>query len=204
MLYTSIEKYIESLVASSIPKKRKEVLQPLVEYIKAKVGTSEAIALNFVCTHNSRRSHLTQIWAQTMGTYFGIKGLDCYSGGTEATAVYPMVIQTLKGIGFQISDDSAANNPRYSITFGENASPIVGFSKKYDDPFNPASKFAAVMTCDHADENCPFIPGAEQRIPVTYVDPKVSDGTPEQEATYFERSEQIATEMKYVFEEVKK
>lgn len=145
---------------------------------------------------------MAQIWAGTMGAYFNIKDIDCYSGGTEATAVYPVVIQTLKGIGFEISDDSAVSNPRYSIAFGEDASPIIGFSKKYDDPFNPASQFAAVMTCSHADENCPFIPGAEKRIPVTYVDPKISDGTPEQEATYFERSEQIATEMKYVLAKV--
>lgn len=200
MLYTSIEKYITSLNTASIPKERKEVLQPLVDYMRNKVDTSAPIALNFVCTHNSRRSHLAQIWAQTMGAYFGINDLACYSGGTEATAVYPMVIHALKGIGFQISDDSIANNPRYSIKFGEHDAPIIGFSKKYDDPFNPASRFAAVMTCDHADENCPFIPGADQRIPVTYIDPKASDGTPEQEATYFERSEQIATEMKYVFD----
>lgn len=199
MLYTSIEKYITSLNTASIPDERKEVLQPLIEYMRSKVDISASIALNFVCTHNSRRSHLAQIWAQTMGAHFGINDLACYSGGTEATAVYPMVIRTLTGIGFQVSDDSTATNPHYNIKFGEHDAPVIGFSKKYDDPFNPSTKFAAVMTCDHADENCPFIPGAERRIPITYIDPKVSDGTPEQEATYFERSEQIATEMKYVF-----
>ncbi|MEQ9263702.1 MAG: protein-tyrosine-phosphatase [Balneolaceae bacterium] len=199
MLYTSIEKYITSLNTASIPKERKEVLQPLVDYMRSKVDISAPIALNFVCTHNSRRSHLAQIWAQTIGAHFEINDLACYSGGTEATAVYPMVIHTLKNIGFQITDDSAADNPRYNIKFGEHDAPVIGFSKKYDAPFNPTSRFAAVMTCDHADENCPFIPGAERRIPVTYIDPKISDGMPEQEATYFERSEQIATEMKYVF-----
>ena len=58
------------------------------------------------------------------------------------------------------------------------------------------------MTCDHASENCPIVPGAEKRISITYLDPKISDGTPEQKAVYEERSLQIATEMKYVFSQV--
>jgi arsenate reductase len=35
-----------------------------------------------------------------------------------------------------------------------------------------------------------------------YEDPKVSDGTPQQQEVYQERSEQIATEMKYVFSKI--
>ena len=59
------------------------------------------------------------------------------------------------------------------------------------------------MTCSHADENCPFIAGAEKRIPITYEDPKKFDNTPEQLAKYNERSLQIATELFYVFSKVK-
>jgi len=59
------------------------------------------------------------------------------------------------------------------------------------------------MTCSSADKGCPFIAGAEKRIPVTYEDPKLFDNTPQQAEKYLERSNQIATEMKYVFEHVK-
>ena len=60
------------------------------------------------------------------------------------------------------------------------------------------------MTCSHADENCPFIPGAEIRIPVRYDDPKAFDGTDLMEAKYLERSKEIATEMLYVFSKIRK
>ena len=80
--------------------------------------------------------------------------------------------------------------------------PVIGFSKKYDSPFNPVSAFTAIMTCSQVDGGCPFIAGAEKRIPITFEDPKISDNTPEQSQVYAERSLQIATEMFYVFSKV--
>jgi arsenate reductase len=41
-------------------------------------------------------------------------------------------------------------------------------SKTYDDSFNPQSAFAAILTCSQADGACPFIAGAEKRIPITF------------------------------------
>ena len=58
------------------------------------------------------------------------------------------------------------------------------------------------MTCSQADGGCPFIAGAEKRIPITFEDPKNSDNTPEQAQVYAERSLQIATEMFYVFSKI--
>ncbi|MDX1317572.1 MAG: protein-tyrosine-phosphatase, partial [Xanthomarina gelatinilytica] len=154
--------------------------------------------------HNSRRSHLTQVWAQVMAYYFQIKQVTCYSGGTEATALYPVVATTLEETGFQIQKLSEGNNPVYSMKFSENEHPIIGFSKKFDDVFNPETQFVAIMTCSQADAGCPFIAGAEKRIPITYEDPKVSDGSPNQKEVYSNRSLQIATEMFYVFSQIKK
>ncbi len=73
-----------------------------MEFIQSKVSYQQEIRLNFICTHNSRRSHLSQIWAQTMAHYFDIKNVFCYSGGTETTALFPMVAETLQNSGFQI------------------------------------------------------------------------------------------------------
>src|SRR5690606_32500151 len=129
-----------------------------------------------------------------MANYFGIKNVFCYSGGTEATALFPMVAETLRKSGFQIQTISKEENPVYSIKYADNEHPIIGFSKKLDDDFNPKSEFAAIMTCDSANEACPFVFGAEKRIPITFEDPKAFDNTPQQAEKYRERSLQIATE----------
>lgn len=202
--YPEIVKTIEKLDISTISVERKEVLQPLVTYIKTKYSSNDTIRLNFICTHNSRRSHLSQVWAQALATYFGIGKVYSYSGGTEATAMFPVASETLQKQGFEIKKLSENQNPVYSIKHAENEAAVIGFSKTYDDPFNPQSEFAAILTCSSADQGCPFIPGAEKRIPITFEDPKAFDNTPLQAEKYLERSIQIATELFYVFNQIKK
>ena len=199
-----IEKVISELTIDSIAEERKQVLQPLIDFIQSKVEKNDEVRLNFICTHNSRRSHLSQIWAQTMSVYFDINNVKTYSGGTEATAMFPKVGETLINQGFEIQKIADVNNPIYAIKVDDNSHPIIAFSKKYDDVFNPKSNFAAIMTCSHADGNCPFIAGAEKRIPITYEDPKLFDNTDQQAEKYTERSLQIATEMLYTFSNIKK
>ncbi len=201
-LFPEIEKVVNTLHPDKIPADRKAVLQPLADFVKAKVAKGEAIRINFICTHNSRRSHLSQVWAQTLASHFKVGGVSCYSGGTEATVLFPMVAETLKKQGFQIRSLSGGDNPVYAIKYAENEAPVIGFSKKLDDDFNPKSGFAAIMTCDAANEACPFVPGAEQRIPITFEDPKVFDHTTQQAEKYEERSLQIATELWYVFSQI--
>jgi arsenate reductase (thioredoxin) len=201
-VFPKIEDTINSLDVHSIPEERMEVLKSLSDYIQSKVQQTEEVRLNFICTHNSRRSHLSQIWAQVMAAHFGIPQLVTYSGGTEATAMFPMVGETLKEQGFEITSLSDGKNPVYAIAFGKNYHPVIGFSKTFDHPFNPVSGFAAIMTCSQADEGCPFIAGAEKRIPLTYDDPKAFDNTPQQAEKYRERSLQIATELFYVFSKI--
>jgi arsenate reductase len=197
--YKKINTVISVLKPETITDERKHVLQPLIDFIKDKIASNQAIRINFICTHNSRRSHLSQIWAQTIAAHFNIKDVFCYSGGTESTALFPMVAKTLEQTGFKVETIAEGNNPIYSIKYTDNAHPIIGFSKELDNNFNPKSEFAAVMTCSQADGGCPFIVGAEKRIPITFEDPKAFDSTPQQAEKYKERSLQIATEMFYVF-----
>lgn len=201
-LFTKIEDTIKTLNVESISAERKTILQSLIDFIQAKVDKKEDVLLNFICTHNSRRSHLSQVWAQVMAAHFGIPQVFTYSGGTEATAMFPKVGETLSAQGLEIIPLSEGKNPVNAIKYADNAHPIVAFSKTYDHPFNPVSKFAAIMTCSQADEGCPFIAGTEKRIPITYDDPKAFDGTPQQAEKYKERSVQIATELFYVFSKV--
>ena len=182
---------------------RKAILQPLIDFIQDKHSNENEIRLNLICTHNSRRSHLSQVWAQTAAAYYGIKNVFCYSGGTEATALFPLVAETLKYAGFKVQIIAEGSNPIYAIKFSNNEPPVIGFSKAYDDEFNPSGEFAAIMTCSQADGDCPFISGAETRIPITYDDPKAFDNTAHQAEKYRERSLQIGTEMFYIFSQIK-
>ncbi|MNE17246.1 Protein ArsC [compost metagenome] len=203
-LFPEIENIINTIDIKNISTERQTILQPLIDFIQAKVSSQEEIRLNLICTHNSRRSHLSQVWAQTAAAYFNIKNVFCYSGGTEATALFPMAAKTLEKSGFKIKTISEGSNPIYAIKYSENEHPIIGFSKTYDDDFNPQSEFAAILTCSQADGGCPFIAGAEKRIPITFEDPKAFDNTPQQAEKYQERSLQIASEMLYVFSQIKK
>ena len=202
-MLVNLFKTIHSIAEISVSEERKVVLKPLADYIQNKINANEKIRLNFICTHNSRRSHLSQIWAQTMAFHFGIQNVYCYSGGTEATALFPKVAETLSHQGFQIEKVSQEQNPVYAVKFDDNEHPIIGFSKTYFDDFNPKSNFAAIMTCSNADEGCPMVFGAEARFPIKYEDPKAFDGTELMNEKYAERSLQIASEMFFVFNQIK-
>ena len=192
---------LEKVNFNSISTERKGELQLLIDYIKAKKDANKAINLNFICTHNSRRSQFSQVWAKVAATFHGID-INSYSGGVEETAFNERAIASLERFGFEIKK-KGEENPEYDIKFDDKSESIVGFSKTYDDAVNPKSDFAAIMTCSHADENCPFVAGCDQRIPVRYEDPKNYDDTPLQNAFYDYRSFEIASEMMYVFSLVK-
>ena len=201
-MFENLSKTIKSIADISVSNERKEILNTLVDCIQNKINSNEEIRLNFICTHNSRRSHLSQIWAQTMAFHFNIKNVFCYSGGTEATAMFPKVGETLTKQGFEIQKLSATENPVYAVKFDENQHPVICFSKTYLNEFNPKSQFAAIMTCNNADEGCPMVFGAEARFPIKYDDPKAFDGTELMNEKYTERSMQIASEMYYVFSQI--
>jgi len=201
-MYIKIKDLISQFSVNSIALERKTILQPLIEYIQIKKNNNEDILLNFICTHNSRRSHFSQVWAQTMSYHFNIKNVCCYSGGTEATAMFPKVFETLINQGFLIQKLSDNENPVYAIKYSENENPIICFSKIYNNEFNPKSNFAAVLTCSNADEGCPMVLGADGRFPITYNDPKQFDGTELMNEKYLERSLEIAQEMFYVFSNI--
>jgi len=187
----------------SIPAERKEKLNVLVEYIQMKKDKNEPSKLIFICTHNSRRSHLSQIWAKVAAEYYGLGNfVEEFSGGTEATAFNPRAIAAIERTGLK-AINQGGENPKIEIVYKEEKKPIICFSKRYDDTFNPQEKFAAIMTCSDSDQNCPVVLGAEKRISLPYVDPKISDGTPEESKVYDERCLQIAIEQLYVFSKIK-
>jgi len=182
-----------------IPAERKEQLKKIASYVETNLKAEKKANLIFICTHNSRRSHMGQLWAYAAASYYGIKGVSSYSGGTEVTAFNPNAIKALTKAGFTITKKAEESNPKYEVTYANDAPAVTLFSKKYMDAPNPTTNFAAIMTCEHADSNCPVVIGAATKIAIPYEDPKKADGQPNQDEVYDERSKQIATEILYAF-----
>lgn len=204
-MYQELLDYLESAEGGldEIPKERRDNLNEIAQFIQTRKKAGEPANLLFICTHNSRRSHLSQIWAATAAAYYGIEeGINTYSGGTEATAFNPRAVAAIERAGFSVQNPGG-DNPHYQVSYREDGEIIECFSKKYDHPYNASESFAAVMTCSEADRNCPFIPGASLRVALPYIDPKESDGTDKEAATYDERCKQIATEMLYLMSQVR-
>jgi protein-tyrosine-phosphatase len=200
-----IAAYIKARVAEfdQIPADRKAELRKLALYIRSQLAAKQEPKLVFICTHNSRRSHLAQIWAQTAAQYYGVAPVRTYSGGLQATAFNPRAVAALQRAGFDIQKTSEGDNPVYQVRFGPSVEPMTAFSKVYDQDPNPKSDFAAVMTCANADKNCPVVNGASLRVPTHYEDPKDADGTPQETQVYDERTRQISREVLYAFSQVK-
>ncbi|MEO0326199.1 MAG: protein-tyrosine-phosphatase [Myxococcota bacterium] len=205
-LHPPLATYVRAQVlpgVTALAEERRYELDKIARYLRQELTDDAPARLTFICTHNSRRSHLSQLWASAAAVWFGVEGLETYSGGTEATAFNPRAVAALERAGFAIDRPAqSTDNPRYAVRMGPELPPAIAFSKVYDEAPNPSEDFAAIMTCSAADASCPFIPGAELRVGIPYEDPKAADGTPEEAATYDARSRQIATEMFYVLSHV--
>lgn len=204
LLLPLLQNRVDHLISefNQIPESRKEILKQLTQFVQSKTAEGKPIYLNFICTHNSRRSHISQLWAQAAAHFYGIKNVTCFSGGTEATAFNPRAVKAMREVGFDITEVKPGGNPIYEVRYAEGTSPVTAFSKTYDDPFNHNKDFAAVMTCSHADSNCPMVLGATKRIALTYIDPKAFDGTPLESTKYAERVHEIGREILFAFSQL--
>ena len=201
----ALANYIKNLPneLSKISPERGNLLDEMAAYIVNTKRANKAVLLVFICTHNSRRSHISQIWASTLAHHFGIDGIATYSGGTEVTAMNIRVVNALHKAGFGVIS-SGGTNPKYEVVYSPEAIPVVCYSKTYDAPENPQANFAAVMTCTGADDACPVVFGAESRFALYYEDPKEADDTPWEAERYEERLKQIGGEIYYLMSEVAK
>ena len=204
-LNADLLKYCSSLSSEliQIPSDRKEYLNELVSYITEQQKTQKAINLVFVCTSNSRRSHMAQVWSQIASYYYDVKNVSTFSGGTEKTKVNKNALLALEKTGIVLQSHQQSENPVWLASTGVKFTPMVLFSKVYTDSTNPSQNFGAVMVCAEANESCPIVPGADFRLGLPYQDPKAFDNTPQQNEKYDERCRQIAREMFYVFSQIK-
>jgi|SRR5690554_2449264 len=200
-MFSEIRSIIKKLPLIKPNSSRLESLNQVVSYIKFKIEEGKKAQLVFICTHNSRRSQMAQVWAKLIAENYGIE-VNVFSGGTEVTEFHPNAVGVFKKLGMKIEVEKSSN-PHYFLSYGKNKEAIELFSKLYNDEFNPTSCFAAIMTCSSADSNCPYIPSAEKRIVLTYEDPKKFDRSEKVQEAYEATAIEIAKEMKYVFEKLK-
>jgi len=203
-LFPKITQYCQELTgeASLISKDRKAQLEKLSNYISTGYKKRITPQLIVICTHNSRRSHLGQVWLAIGVNYLNLPPLATYSGGTEATAFNERAVKALADLGLEVVKTGKTTNPIYKLFWTYTMPPYQAFSKKYDADPNPSSQFGAIMVCSEAEEGCPFISGAEYRIALPFEDPKAFDGTDLEEEKYAERCRQIGREMLYVLSQV--
>ncbi|MEE9407725.1 MAG: hypothetical protein V3V28_06605 [Polaribacter sp.] len=203
MIKTSTKNFFkDSINEIKIENERKNLLNKIANQIAIEYSKNSLVNLNFICTHNSRRSQLGQVWSFFAANYFNLN-INAFSGGTEVTAFHGNTVKTLQKAGFTFElEDFSHQNPKYSVSFESNSKKLSGFSKKFDNPVN-AEPFIAITTCNNADVNCPFIPTASYRFHLPFVDPKASDNTDHKDKTYLATNRQIAAEVFYIFSEIK-
>lgn len=203
LVLDEIEKFAREF--DSIEERRQKELIAIGEYIAESVDRGKTAKLIFICTHNSRRSHIAQIWASAASAYYNVSDIEFYSGGTEETTFNPKAIEALRRSGFRIEKKDDSKNPVYSVYYLDSATEndVKCLSKKYDSNYNPRKDFIAVMTCSHADENCPLVHGAEKRFSLHYIDPKEFEDTDVEKRKYDEICKQIGKEIFFLFSIVK-
>ena len=104
----------------------------------------------FLCTHNSARSQMAEGLLRTRfpGRF------EAYSAGTDPTALDPCAVRVMAELGIDIAGQRAK-----------------GLMEVFDTPID-----TVVTVCDRAQETCPFFPGAEETLHVSFPDPAAVDG----------------------------
>ena len=187
-----------------VPGERKAVLGAIAADITSRLAAGKPAQLTFICTHNSRRSHMSQIWAQTAAYHYGLHQVTTYSGGTDVTACNCRTVTAMRRAGFDIQDATTGDNPLYLVRYAGDRPPIRAYSKLYNAGANPRQGFIALMTCSAADKSCPIVKGSIARHAIHYTDPRLCDDTPTETAAYNERCREIAREMFCIMSEVSK
>ena len=198
--------YVTEVAAEldKISAERKVVLAEIATAVASRLQAGAEANVTFICTHNSRRSHMSQVWAQTAAVYYGLDNVHAFSGGTQATACNCRTVAAMRRVGFAIEDATTGDNPVYLVKYSDDRPPLRAYSKLYNADDNPKSDFIALMTCSVADKACPVVKGAIARYPIHYADPRLCDDTPTETTAYNERCREIAREMFYIMSEVRK
>ena len=115
----------------------------------------------FVCIHNSARSQMAEAFLNKIGGDYFI----AESAGLEPGILNPIVIEVMKEIGINISENR---------------------TKDVFEFFKESKLFQYVITvCDEASaERCPIFPGPGQKLHWSFTDPSLLSGTHEEKLSF--------------------
>jgi len=203
VFYNQIQLFCLEITSSFkyIPSSRLQLLDGIVLEINEFLNNKKNLNFLFVCTHNSRRSQFANVWAEIAATFYNLNSIKSYSCGTEKSIVSKNTIQTLKDLGIRIENHPSIPNAFHAF-YGKELF-IDVFSKKYSDPTISKEDTIAIMTCSDADQNCPIIPYAKNRISLNFKDPKRFDNTSSFKMEYQKTGKEIAREIFYIFSKLK-
>ena len=198
--------YCESLEDefNNVPDSTQEQLKVAGTYIINRLNNGQIASISFVCEHNSRKSHLGQIWTTLATQYYQLDHVKCYSGGTTPTYVNQRIINALGNTGIQISEKGiAGHGPKYLLDYGKSSRGFEIFSKRFDHPMNPDTNYLAISLCLNPDECCPISYGADKQLSIPYEDLQPFGNTPLESAKYDEQCRMVARDMFYMMDFVK-
>lgn len=105
-----------------------------------------------LCTGNSCRSQMAQGWMEHFDT---VNKFQVYSAGIETHGVNTKAIQVMKEADVDISHHTSNHMDKYRD---------IDFSY-------------IITVCDHARENCPYLPSNAKRIHRNFTDPAQANGS---------------------------
>ncbi len=124
--------------------------------------------LIILCTGNSCRSQIAEGYFR----HFASDQLNVYSAGIETHGVNSGAIKVMDEDGIDISAHTSNNIEEYlDIDFDH-----------------------IVTVCDHAKENCPYIPGTGERSHYNFPDPAKATGTEEEILSSFRSTRDMIKE----------
>lgn len=199
-LYPALARWLQARreAGPEIDPLRRARLDELAGFLLA--NRDRPASLVFVCTHNSRRSQMSQAIASALAVASGMGQLQPGSAGTERTRCHPNALAALRRAGFGVGEPTGdADNPRHPLQLGNGIAGPWLYSKRLDEALDGPAPRAAVMTCSSADAGCPVVPGVELRLSLPYDDPKAADESAGADAAYDHCAGMIAAELGVAF-----
>ena len=127
----------------------------------------------FLCTHNSARSQMAEALLRQLGG----PAVEVYSAGTEVSAVHPLAIEAMAGLGIVIG----------------------GQRSKHLDEFRGQSFDAIITVCDRVREECPVFPGDPAQIHWSFADPAAVTGDlAARQQAFADTARQLAMRVRHV------
>ena len=168
--------------------KQKDRLELIANELNKKI--KETNVLVFLCTHNSRRSQICEVWGSIFSLIYK-KEILINSAGTIKTSVHKEIFNVLKKCGVSVNENE-------EIAF---KNLLIKLKSKTLDQID-AKKFIAIMTCSDAEKSCPIDSRSVKNINMFFKDPKVYDNTKYMEEEYLKTNSNIAEELNYIFKRI--